>query len=99
MKCVKRDGRVLRVEDDKAAELVKQGWEYASKHDWPAVRETFIKNQERFCIEHKAPNFMPMNGICYNCGRDITQRLIEQGHTGDDELVTGCPYCCRSYCD
>jgi hypothetical protein len=63
------------------------------------TREEFIKNQHEHCKEKEAPFFMPGNGFCYCCHKDIVPILIARGHTGSDELVTGCPICFRSYCD
>lgn len=45
-----------------------------------------------------AEMFMPTNGSCFHCKFDIIPRLIEIGNDGS-ELVTGCPYCGRTYCD
>ena len=61
-------------------------------------RQEFISNQEKYCDEVKVPLFMPQNGICWSCKRDIIPRLIEKGEDGTS-LVTGCPICNRSYCD
>ena len=58
------------------------------------TREEFMKNQR----EIKAPDFMPHNGICYRCRRDIIPTLIANGNDGTC-LVTGCPLCCYSYCE
>lgn len=52
----------------------------------------------------KKPNerigFAPRNGICWNCGRNITkgEKAITLEQLGD-YIITGCPYCNRSYCD
>jgi hypothetical protein len=58
------------------------------------TRQEFLKNQS----EIKAPDFMPSNGICHRCKKDIIPALIEKGNDGT-QLVTGCPLCHRSYCD
>jgi len=63
------------------------------------TREEFLKNQDDYCNEKNEPFFMPKNGYCYSCRRDIVQPLIDRGKTGKDELITGCPLCHRSYCD
>jgi hypothetical protein len=62
-------------------------------------REQFIKNQEAYCKEKGYPFFMPYNGMCWACGRDVVKSLIERGLRGKEDLVTGCPLCHRSYCD
>lgn len=44
--------------------------------------------------------FAPKSGKCYFCKRDITQG--EKGITLEqlgDYIITGCPYCHRSFCD
>jgi len=63
------------------------------------TREQFITNQRKYCKKNNAPFFMPANGICWHCHQDIVSALIAKGHTGLDELVTGCPLCCWSYCE
>lgn len=62
------------------------------------TREEFLANQKKHCEETGAPFFMPNDGRCYNCRRDIIPTLIERGEDGTF-LVTGCPLCYRSYCD
>ena len=49
---------------------------------------------------HRRVGFAPLNGICYRCGRDITkgEKAITLEKLGD-YIITGCPYCHRSYCD
>jgi len=61
-------------------------------------RKKFIDNQEKYCKEHNAPFFMAKSGMCWRCERDIIPREIERGNDGS-HLVTGCPFCFRSYCD
>jgi hypothetical protein len=58
------------------------------------TRDEFLKNQR----EIKAPFFMPGNGVCYRCRKDIISTLIKNGNNGTS-LVTGCPLCFWSYCD
>ena len=60
-------------------------------------RQTFIVEQEATCARLHAPFFMPRNS-CWHCGKDVVSVLIALGKDGSD-LVTGCPYCMRSYCD
>lgn len=49
---------------------------------------------------NKRIGFAPINGICWNCGKDITkgEKAITVESLGD-YIITGCPYCYRSYCD
>ena len=63
------------------------------------TREIFVVNQEILCHKRSAPLFMPLNGVCYNCGSDIISALIKRGEDGSKELITGCPICHRTYCD
>lgn len=56
------------------------------------------ERQEQYANEKKLPLFAPSDGQCYSCRRNIyddERTLAEAGHT----LITGCPFCCRSYCD
>ena len=62
------------------------------------TREEFLNNQKEYCKKAPAPFFMPENGICYRCKKDIIPALMEKGEDGT-ALVTGCPLCFRSYCD
>jgi hypothetical protein len=64
----------------------------------PISRVEFLENQKNLCKEKIYPFFMPGNGICFRCGRDIIPRLIEKGENGKS-LVTGCPLCMYSYCE
>lgn len=52
-----------------------------------------IEAQKKLCQEKQYPHFAPQNGICWSCNRQIFE--IETGLS----LVTGCPFCHRSYCD
>lgn len=58
------------------------------------TRKEFLENQKKI----EAPFFMPDDGICYRCRKDIIPSLIEAGNDGTRH-VTGCPLCYRSYCD
>ena len=59
----------------------------------------FYKRQ----MEEKPQNrtgFAPKNRVCYFCKKDITKG--EKGITLEklgDYIITGCPYCHRSFCD
>ncbi len=56
-----------------------------------------IKAQRKYAAEIGAPYFAPTRGICWKCHRQIYERIsLEKAST---ELITGCPWCCRSYCD
>jgi len=60
------------------------------------TREELLKIQKALCKEKLSPMFMPGNGICWRCHKDITTVLAERMK---QEVITGCPFCCRSYCD
>lgn len=62
------------------------------------TREQFLKNQKQSCDKNDWPHFMPSNGICWGCRGDMIPALIDKGQDGNN-LVTGCPLCCKSYCD
>lgn len=64
--------------------------------DGTVTREQFIDNQKKYCGDNGAPFFMPDDGYCYRCRRDIIPHL--KGN-GSDHLVTGCPLCFYSYCE
>lgn len=61
-----------------------------------AWREELVKAQEEHANKTNAPLFMPMKGFCWECSGDIA---IAKGESMRTELITGCPYCCRSYCE
>jgi len=42
--------------------------------------------------------FLPSDGLCYHCKRDVIKYEIEKGNDGS-KSVTGCPFCFKSYCD
>jgi len=62
------------------------------------AEQAFLKNQREACKANGWPFFMPYDGLCRSCGRDIIKALIEKGHDGT-ALVTGCPLCNQSYCE
>ena len=63
-----------------------------------ADRQEFLKRQREMCVEKKAPFFMPSSGYCDRCHKDIIEDEVKAGNNGSG-LVTGCPYCGRSYCE
>ena len=66
--------------------------------DKEVTKEEFLKNQREYCDRAGAPFFMPEDGACFSCRRQIIPALIKKGKNGT-QLITGCPLCCRSYCD
>ena len=64
--------------------------------DVAKVREK-IEAQRKFQIERGLPSFAPGAGVCWNCHRQIYDKIsLEKAST---ELITGCPFCCYSYCE
>lgn len=59
-----------------------------------------IEAQEKYCSKNKLPHFAPHNGNCYICGKNIYEgQLAISVEQASSSLITGCPYCGRSYCD
>ena len=65
-----------------------------------------IAAQRKYCEENGVPHFAPRNGICWRCHRNIYEPVNHGKYTAGISvekagrtLVTGCPHCCRSYCD
>ncbi len=59
--------------------------------------EDKLQAQKDYCKEKELPHFAPSSGVCWNCKKQIYNRIsLEKAGT---DLVTGCPYCHRSYCD
>ena len=60
------------------------------------TRQELIDAQKQLCKEKNSPFFMPGDGNCWSCHRDIVESYRERM---EKEVITGCPLCCRSYCD
>lgn len=66
-----------------------------------------ISKEERAELFAKQPRpfkgfdspFVPRGFICYSCGRDILQSEGSLKDARDGRMITGCPFCYRSYCD
>ena len=65
-----------------------------------------VKAQRKYCEETGDPHFAPRDGICYRCRiniyREDTGRTDRKGislESASTQLVTGCPFCCYSYCE
>lgn len=54
-----------------------------------------IEAQEKFCGGINSPFYAPRNGICWRCGKQIFD-MIDVTMAGS-KIVSGCPYCHRSY--
>ena len=56
-----------------------------------------IMAQKEYCKETGAPHFAPASGMCWSCNRQIYNEIDVV--RAANSLITGCPYCHRSYCD
>lgn len=52
--------------------------------------------QVKYCKDNHLPHFAP-NRFCYRCNRDIYLKISVE--KAGSRLITGCPYCHRTYCD
>lgn len=58
--------------------------------------------QRALCEAEGYPFFAPRDGVCWVCRRQIYEEFKGCGITVEGAgraLVTGCPHCCRSYCE
>lgn len=62
-----------------------------------------VEAQWHYAIEHRALFFIPDDGVCFSCKKNIFQPTKwREGITIDEaasQLITGCPHCFRTYCD
>ena len=85
-----------KIFDDEVYEQQRLNIERLAKEhpdDW------FYKSQMNRPKERRT-GFAPINGICPACGKAITKG--EKGITLENlgkYIITGCPYCNKSYCD
>lgn len=81
----------------------KKNVEDNHKHDGNKIVLTYEpelanKKQVEYCERTNTPHFAP-SGKCWNCCRNI---FLEGGISVEEAsgcLITGCPFCHRSYCD
>ena len=76
----------------KQAENIAKLYE-KNPYDW------FLKSQMGRPEEERT-GFVPNDGICWNCHKDITDG--DNGITIDklgNNIITGCPHCYKSFCD
>lgn len=68
----------------------------------PKEKQDFISKQLEIHADAtdfmKGNMFMPCDGRCYHCNKDIITNALANGNDGS-ESITGCPFCFRSYCD
>ena len=58
-----------------------------------------VEAQRKYCFNTNAPCFISYDGRCFACGAYIFgPRGISREEAGK-RLITGCPYCQRSFCD
>ena len=59
-----------------------------------------ILAQKQLCEKNHYPRFAPNDGYCYDCRRPIygEERGIKLEEAATT-LITGCPFCRKSYCD
>ena len=56
-----------------------------------------IDAQIKYCLENKLPLFMSRSGLCWAChGQLMNYYSLEYV---SNNLITGCPYCHRSFCE
>lgn len=58
----------------------------------------YAKKQEEFCEKNGYPKFAPRDGVCYSCNKNIYDDEAT-AKFADSHLITGCPFCSKSYCD
>lgn len=73
---------------------------------WNEQVRSAIKAQEQYCKDNHDPLFAPQDGFCHSCSQQIyadiqTNYGTDWGYAdrADNELITGCPHCGRSYID
>lgn len=58
-----------------------------------------VDAQKEYCEKNNYPHFAPSNGICWCCGKNIYSVDGISVERAANNLITGCPFCHRSYCD
>ena len=61
--------------------------------------ELAIKGQKEYWDKSGNPDFAPHDGRCWNCRSQIYAEGGIDVEQASNTLVTGCPFCHRSYCD
>ena len=56
-----------------------------------------ITAQKEYTDKNNLPLFAPRNGKCWCCGNNIYDKISLEKASND--LITGCPFCFRSFCD
>ena len=66
---------------------------------WNEKIRAKIEKQKKYCRETSSPRFAPEDGFCWNCGEQIYNHPKHTEEYVENNLITGCPHCFRSYCD
>ncbi len=62
--------------------------------------ETAMAAQRNLCIKQGLPLFVPHDGKCFKCHRNVFLAYPDDEVKADPEkLVTGCPHCGQTFCD
>jgi hypothetical protein len=66
---------------------------YRNNYDKIFKKKTKSQIHNEYCKKNGIPQFVPIDGICCSCNKDIFERA------NPESLVTGCPHCSRSFVD
>lgn len=56
-----------------------------------------LEAQKKYCEGLKTPWWIPYDGVCYSCHRQIMNCYTLKG--AKSTVITGCPHCHRSFVD
>lgn len=59
------------------------------------TNETKKNAQELYCDKNAVPMFVPYDGKCFHCHRNIWDGVSIE--TASEELITACPFCYTSF--
>lgn len=87
------------MEESKWEILKKKQAENIAKLAKKSPDDWFYSSEMKKPIEDRT-GFAPHNGLCYCCGKNIAEgpKGITLEQLGD-YIITGCPYCYRSFCE
>lgn len=60
-------------------------------------QQRILDAQEDYCSLHLLPNFLPEDGLCFFCKKDLTLKFSKRD--AENKHITGCPSCNKSFCD
>ena len=58
--------------------------------------DELMKEYNEYCNLKNYPNFLGYRGYCFNCTKNNLDHWLGTGKT---DLISGCHYCGRTYCD